>query len=357
MILIGKRQISPSPQVAQSMKSVCLVIQSEDGHRGDYTQLFLEALPLICGDVSQNSGRHCLSLKSDCIFIQMIEGSYSVFLRSSILGLFGRHRTIGLLFRPREAIERRTFRHFLKYLFFRIFSRLPNVRVLTILPFEIEPQFAEIATGWIYDPQLWDLTFPGFETICDGSISNKIKAAASGRRVIMALGGQNREKGFDYLTNIWCNNTEIRSTHLFVVAGVVAAESKDKAAAFQAAGGILFDRRLEFSELMGLYSCADAVWSCYAPDYDQASGIFGRAFQLGIPAIVRSGSHIARLANSLNHETIELPFDNPQESATALMHSKPVRLSKEIKLKADVWEIRRRSLDNLRDAIDNGGKI
>lgn len=334
------------------MTSVCLVVQGEDGHKSDYTRLFMEALPLIGREVSKCSGSRCLSSRSDCLFLQMIEGNYPLFFLSSVLGLLDGHRTVGLLFRPKEAIKRGTFRHLLKYAFFRIFSRLPNTRVLTIIPFGIDPQFSKIATGWIYDPQLWDLTFAGFNSTYDDTIAGKARDAASGRRVIVALGVQNHGKGFDYLTNIWCKSDEIRSTHLFIVAGRVAAESKNIAAAFEAAGGLLFDRQLTDSELMGLYGSADAIWGCYAPTYDQASGIFGRAFQLGIPVIVRAGSYISRLASSLDHQTIELEFDNPSQSARMLIRSVAAgSFSREIR--PDVWKLRRKSLAILNDAVGN----
>ena len=35
---------------------------------------------------------------------------------------------------------------------------------------------------------------------------------------------------------------------------------------------------------------ADLLWCCYNPIYDQSSGIFGRAIQIGRPTIVRKGS-------------------------------------------------------------------
>src|ERR1700685_4165033 len=49
---------------------------------------------------------------------------------------------------------------------------------------------------------------------------------------------------------------------------------------------------------------ADLVWSCYAPDYNQSSGIHGRAVQLGIPVVVRRGSYIDALGKSLSHPSL-----------------------------------------------------
>ena len=37
-------------------------------------------------------------------------------------------------------------------------KRCASIQTLTILPFSVYPAFPTIADGWIYDPQLWDLT-------------------------------------------------------------------------------------------------------------------------------------------------------------------------------------------------------
>jgi hypothetical protein len=57
------------------------------------------------------------------------------------------------------------------------------------------------------------------------------------------------------------------------------------------------------------------VWSCYAPDYDQASGIFGRAVQLGVPAIVRTSSYLAKLADHIGHPVLPVSFGDADKAA------------------------------------------
>jgi hypothetical protein len=44
------------------------------------------------------------------------------------------------------------------------------------------------------------------------------------------------------------------------------------------------------AEFLSYIRNTDFLWCCYAPEYDQSSGIFGRALQLGVPAIVRRRS-------------------------------------------------------------------
>ena len=86
----------------------------------------------------------------------------------------------------------------------------------------------------------------------------------------------------------------------------VATASRHHAERFTANGGMLIDRHLDNDELLHLYRRADAIWSCYAPDYNQASGIFGRAVQLGVPAIVRKRSYLQPLAAELEHPVLAL---------------------------------------------------
>ena len=42
--------------------------------------------------------------------------------------------------------------------------------------------------------------------------------------------------------------------------------------------------------MLALYSIADLAWCFYSPEYDQASGILGRALQFSVTPVVRKGS-------------------------------------------------------------------
>jgi len=64
----------------------------------------------------------------------------------------------------------------------------------------------------------------------------------------------------------------------------------------RAVEAVVIDRNLTDEEFESLFGVADVIWACYAPSYDQASGVFGRAIQFGVPPIVREGSLIAAFA-------------------------------------------------------------
>jgi len=192
------------------------------------------------------------------------------------------------------------------------------------MPFAVFPCFEEVATGWIYDPQLWDLLHCGFsENDAFPMLPDLLSAKSSGRRIMIALGGQSWGKGFDYLVDLWCSSAEVRENFLFVVAGKNNGYSAQKAEMFVQRGGLLINRHLAHGELMYMYRCADIIWSCYSPVYNQASGIFGRAIQFGVPVIVRKGSYLENLGGILFHPTLALPFENADIAAKEILAWKP----------------------------------
>jgi len=193
------------------------------------------------------------------------------------------------------------------------------------MPFAVFPRFEQVATGWIYDPQLWDLLHFGFsENSAFPMLQDLLSIKASSRRILTALGLQHQGKGFDYLVDLWCSSAEVRENFLFVVAGKVDYRSAQKAEMFVQEGGLLINRHLSDGELMYMYRCAHIIWSCYSPTYNQASGIFGRAIQFGVPVTVRKGSYLENLGGILFHPTLALPFENADIAAKEILAWKPV---------------------------------
>ena len=71
-----------------------------------------------------------------------------------------------------------------------------------------------------------------------------------------------------------------------------------------------FNRFVSEEELIALYASSDLVWAFYDEEYDQASGIFGRALQFGVPSIIRSGSLVDRLCKIEKIPSLALTTDN-----------------------------------------------
>jgi hypothetical protein len=226
-----------------------------------------------------------------------LEGSFGLYCLAASVRSFMARRTVGLLLRPGPAVTGKTLRLRLKRFLLKQLRRAPRVETLTILPFSVDLRFAEIADGWIHDPQLWDLSEEERRRTeeAQGTLSKQIRAVAGGRRVVLALGRQDESKGFDWFADLYAKSANLRRSMLFACGGQVHPKVAAHLSAFIAAGGFACNRFVTDDELLELYGAADLIWCAYAPSYDQASGILGRAAQLGIPAVVRRGSLIHRM--------------------------------------------------------------
>lgn len=273
--------------------SVLIHTTSLEGHRSSYLSLLSQ---LLNGARTQRLREMFFTAKP--LFLLSIEASaFPLYcLVAPLRALIGR-RTVGLLMRPYPVLTGTSSRLRLKRILLKLLHRLPYIQTLTILPFSVEPRFADIADGWIYDPQLWDLT-PEERTQAEGRLFSDIRAAAQGRPVCCAIGRQDHAKGFDWFAKLYAEHAAMRDEMLFAFAGKVATDSESWLPIFERAGGYACNRFISNTELLDIYASADLIWCAYTPDYDQASGILGRAAQLGIPAVVRRDSLAHRLCRS-----------------------------------------------------------
>lgn len=278
--------------VSRDTIALCVMNMPNDGHHRRYciaiSQMFaVQRVPSWAKAVF--TGAPLLVPSVEIMFL-----SYTVL--AAVRCLLGR-RTVGLLFRPGPALSGTSLRLRLKRSILKLLRRLPLTQTLTILPFSVEPRFAEIADGWIYDLQFWDLGAEECREVREESagVGQRILDAAAGRPVCCAIGRQNRDKGFDRFVDLYVTVPDLREAMLFAFGGEVDSGVADGLPDFRCAGGFGLERELSDRELLGFYAAADLVWCVYHPSYDQSSGILGRAAQLGIPVLVRDGSLIHRM--------------------------------------------------------------
>ncbi|WP_337271196.1 hypothetical protein [Oryzifoliimicrobium ureilyticus] len=275
---------------------VAIYSRSESGHRGDYIRF---AKTTFC---AERISPYKMFFEARPILFLMIEDSFFLYVLSSLWRSLCGRRTVGLLFRPGPAVEGATIRLSIKRAFLKSMKKISLIRTLTIVPFYVEPTYEQIADGWIYDFQLWDLTD---REIAAGKAENAAFEISEvhGRTVLGAVGSQDRRKGFDIFAQTWVKNSEIRSRYLFLFGGKTALDCDELAEQFSANGGKGLNRRISDEDLLSIYAVADLIWCLYSKDYDQASGIFGRAVQFGIPVLVREGSvsHRICLEKSIPH--------------------------------------------------------
>lgn len=275
----------------------------EHGHRGQYNAMLARLF-----HIRRAGFTPAMLLARAPVLCPQIEAAPLRFAITSLVrGLLGR-RTAGFLLRPLPALQGQSLRLRLKRAMLRLLRRTPGVQVLTIVPFAIEPGLAGIAHGWIHDLQNWDLQLEGDPLAVPAAqaLTRDIRARANGRPVCCAIGRQGREKGFDRFAALYTANPALRDGMLFAFGGKVSPQLAEAAQVFAERGGFALDRFVSDGELAGLYAAADLVWCAYAHDYDQASGILGRALQLGIPVVARPGSVIAAICANEAHPWVEL---------------------------------------------------
>lgn len=298
---------------------VVLYSCTDAGHRGDYVRFLMTLLP------AERRSALALPTAREPVLFLLIEDSFVFYVLVAVIRALWGRRTVGLLFRPMPALTGTTIRLRCKRLLLRLLRFLPQCRTLTILPFSLEPRFGEIADGWIHDLQLWDLSPEEREAVSStrerqsygNAPFDEIEAAAGGRKVVCAIGRQDADKGFDVFTRTYADHPCLREVALFAVGGKVATVLQHRISPFETAGGWTLDKYLQADQLLVLYACADLVWCCYSKDYDQASGIFGRAVQLGIPVVVRPGSLLERLCLGEGISHFAFDPDHPDDFLAA----------------------------------------
>jgi len=207
---------------------------------------------------------------------------------------------------------------------FRLLRRAPNIAILTIMPFSVEPRLASFSKAWIQDPQLWDLA------IIAPSALEPPTQPGPGRKTVVMLGVLSSLKGFDKFARLWIGEKCVRNSFRFIAAGTLDPDLGDLAEAFVRAGGELVNERISDEQIYAYYRTADMVWCAYDPSYDQASGIFGRAFQLGIPSIVTAQSMVHKQAQALGQDVLALVPDEAGSfpgAAKKLLSWEPQRVS------------------------------
>ena len=290
-----------------------IISRSRNGHRGMYEDF----ISSIYRTKISRKGISIFSKKD--VFYIMIEESFLNYFISCIFRSILLRKTSGLLFNPLAALRKKSLKAFLKRFALKILKINPFVKTFTILPHYIDSDFRDISDASIYDFQLWDLSEEQVQNFKDykNEIGNpfnikmqsKLRAFAKGRKIILSLGAQTKNKGIDDLVNA---STFLSSEDFcFVCAGKQDDYSKALLKKLPSDRLICFNRFMNDIELFELYAASDFVWCFYSFEYDQASGIFGRASQLGVRSILRKNSLIHKLAvnEKFNHIAIDNIFD------------------------------------------------
>ncbi|RWO40482.1 MAG: hypothetical protein EOS11_20020 [Mesorhizobium sp.] len=238
----------------------------------------------------------------------------SVALQRAVLG----RPTVALFLGPQSCFGALKIKGLLKRSIFVALKHVPKVTVASIIPLSLAPEYGAVVDIGLHDPQWWDMhDGHTLRQPSDTPVAAEVRRLAGDRPIVCWLGAASVHKGFAFMVDIIEAKPDIARQICFISAGTATSEQA-LASRFRSMGGIHIDRRPTDAEWESLYSVADAVWACYDPRYDQASGVFGRALQFGIPAIVRRGSLIHTAARKFGAQVYPVDFGDYDAAATEL---------------------------------------
>ncbi len=283
------------------MGNVILYEKNNRGHRQTYADIcqnLLGADPLF-GSMRS----HFFKLfKAKKLICSSCDSYFLKFITLSILRAAVKRHTIGIMIRPEKYVNQNDWRYLATFVLLHITLRIPHTKTISILPFNVEPKLSTLVDDWIFDPQFWDLSYLGLDPrIVDPppELLN-LKQKAAGRLIIASLGKQDTLKGSDYFCQIYIANPELARDALFIMVGDCSCLDTVTVKAFCKAGGVVINRFVSDEELLATYRIVDVIWTCYSLNYNQSSGIFGRAVQTGKPMIVRTDSYLQKLQNQFH---------------------------------------------------------
>jgi hypothetical protein len=297
---------------------------SVGGHRPAYLQLFARLLNLGIMDDPPGTGSFTKLFAANRVLFAVLDDTWFLFAAVAFFRMVTLRRTVGLLFRPHYCFETWRRSYPFKLALFSVISRMPLVTVATITPYEIDPKLKRVSHVGLTDPQYWDKMSAGNAPLPPKtSTSEAVLKLASGRLVIGCVGLLSAAKGAEMLVSCLEAYPDLQSRVVLAWIGGPSKAKEDEhlPARFKAVGGFFADRFVSDEEVESLYGCADLVWTCYPPDNDQASGVFGRSMQYGVTSIVRSGSSIADLARLAGAKTLEVEFSDLPVLAEKLRQS------------------------------------
>lgn len=288
---------------------------SSGGHREDYQRVLSRILGLE-PSTGKVSPRNVITLvRAERLLFGTLDDDVRGFVLIALARMMLGKKTAALFLRPHSCFGPSGLQTKVKHTIFAFFARSRNVSVCTILPFELEPRYREVATYGLADPQLWDRQILPFEPSTD--CVRRLKKEAGRRKIMAFIGTASPFKGVAQICEMMAHNAWDDSVCV-VFAGRVPDDTQRYVRKAEKRGAVVFPRFVSNDELDAIYEVADLVWAGYEPGYDQASGNFGRALQFGKVPVVRSGTMIARLARLMNYPVIAVDFDDPAKSVSAL---------------------------------------
>ena len=275
-----------------------VVSASLNGHRRSYVELFSEMFdlkPMVGG-----AGRDQVMalVRAPRVMFAMLDEHHLLFALVALLRALCGRRTVALSLRLHRCVTGQGLIFRAKSIFFALLRWLPGLTVLTISSFEHMPELRRYAHDCVIDPQLWDLAETAPLERRETDLSKAVADFAGSRKILLVVGIMGADKGIEFLGDFLESDARPAASFALAFVGAFSRGDTRSPARLREAGAFVHDGYISDEDLLSLYGVADCVWSCYAPAYDQPSGVFGRSVQFGVRALVREGSAIDHFAQA-----------------------------------------------------------
>lgn len=253
----------------------------KSGHRKEYIDFIKNHFK------SYESNAFNAVITKDTSLFLMIEENFALFCFTAFFRAICKKKTAGLLFRPKPALTSKLLKHKVKKIMLKFLKKFRYIGIYTISSHKIFPEYKQISNACIYDFQFYDLD-KKFDSSHHSSDIDKYLNTE--KKIILSIGFQDSYKQPDKFIKL-INDNRLREKYLFVLAGKQPNEIMD-IETFKEKGGVVINDYLDESDFNFLLNKSDFLWAYYSSDYDQSSGVAGRAIQLKKQLITRKDSVI-----------------------------------------------------------------
>lgn len=257
-------------------------------------------------------------ISAKVFFDLSIEDGVMSFFFISLLRALLRKKTIGIMLSPWDCYRPNVLKDKFRRYTFILLKKLTHVRVICMIPFDMDERYKNIADCWIYDPEFWDMhVFEERRFIVQNS-SRSVKSTPTGKLNLLYLGGVNPEKGFDFLAKLFLENKNLFIKFDLSVVGKISKPYMHIANQLREAGADVVDEFVSDERMFDFIKQSSLMWCCYCPRYDASSGIFGRAIQFDKLPLIRKSSRLEKLAGLLGKHAVMFEFGNVDEALLQL---------------------------------------
>ncbi len=254
-----------------------------------------------------------LSSKPGPVIFVTIDDSLFHYILCSLIRSTLRRKTVGIFLQPLGIAKNNTIKDAVKVLFLSLLVKLNLLLILSIYPQRLAFGAFKYYSEWIFDPAFWDLSEKT-------KLTNKIVTEnycnfkfEPDTLYVLFLGTISNRKRFDLFVECCvANNNSPEVKFLAVGEKYISQENirdvvpDSTFSRFTDFGGVFIEKYPSEEEVIYFQGNAQFHWAFYAQNFDQSSGVAGRAYQLNKHLIVRKNSLISELLDDLDFPKIAL---------------------------------------------------